>query len=68
MKTDNEKLLELDKVIDDAISKIEDIGEFKDYDIDQKVESIYNKLEDLSIDVFEILVSKGLAEEDRDLW
>lgn len=68
MKTDNEKLLELDKVIDDAISDIEDIGEFQDYDIDQKVESIYNKLEDLSIDVFEMLVSKGLAEEDRDLW
>lgn len=68
MKTDNEKLLDLDKVIDDAISDIEDIGEFQDYDIDQKVESIYNKLEDLSIDVFEMLVSKGLAEEDRDLW
>ena len=68
MKTDNEKLLELDKVIDDTISGIEDIGEFQDYDIDQKVESIYNELEDLSIDVFEILVSKGLAEEDRDLW
>ena len=68
MKTDNEKLLDLDKVIDDAISDIEDIGEFQDYDIDQKVESIYNKLKDLSIDVFEMLVSKGLAEEDRDLW
>lgn len=68
MKTDNEKLLYLDKVIDEAISKIEDIGEFKDYDIDQKVERIYNKLEDLRIDVFEMLVSKGLAEEDRDLW
>ena len=61
MKTDNEKLLDLDKVIDDAISDIEDIGEFQDYDIDQKVESIYNKLKDLSIDVFEMLVSKGLA-------
>ncbi len=68
MKTDNEKLLDLDKVIDDAISDIENIGEFQDYDIDQKVESIYNKLEDLSIDIFEMLVSKGLAEEDRDLW
>lgn len=68
MKTDNEKLLDLDKVIDDAISDIEDIGEFQDYDIDQKVESIYNKLEDLSIDVFEMLVSKGLAEEDKDIW
>ena len=68
MKTDNEKLLDLDKVIDDAISDIEDIGEFQDYDIDQKVESKYNKLEDLSIDVFEMLVSKGLAEEDKDIW
>lgn len=68
MKTDNERLIELDKVIDDAISDIEDIGEFEDYDIDQKVESIYNKLEDLSIDVFEMLVSKGLAEEDKDIW
>lgn len=68
MKTDIEKLLDLDKVIDDAISDIEDIGEFQDYDIDQKVESIYNKLEDLSVDVFEMLVSKGLAAEDRDLW
>lgn len=68
MKTDNEKLLDLDKVIDDAISDIEDIGEFQDYDIDQKVESIYNKLKDLSIDVFEMLVSKGLAKEDRELW
>lgn len=68
MKTDNEKLLDLDKVIDDAISDIEDIGEFQDYDIDQKVESIYNKLKDLSIDVFEMLVSKGLAEEDKDIW
>lgn len=68
MKTDNEKLLDLDKVIDDAISDIENIGEFQDYDIDQKVESIYNKLEDLSIDVFEMLVSKGLAEEDKDIW
>ena len=68
MKTDNERLLELDKVIDDAISNIEDIGEFQDYDIDQKVESIYNKLEDLNIDMFEILVSKGLAKEDRDIW
>lgn len=67
MKTDNEKLLYLDKVIDEAISKIEDIGEFKDYDIDQKVDSIYNKLEDLSIDVFEMLVCKRLAEEDRGL-
>ena len=68
MKTDNEKLLKLDEVIDEAISDIEDIGEFQDYDIDQKVESIYNKLEDLSIDVFEMLVSKGLAKEDRDIW
>lgn len=68
MKTDNERLLELDKVIDDAIFNIEDIGEFQDYDIDQKVESIYNKLEDLNIDMFEILVSKGLAKEDRDIW
>ncbi len=67
MKTDIERLLYLDKVIDDAISSIEDIGEFEDYDIDQKVESIYNRLEDLSIDVFE-MVSRGLAKEDRDIW
>lgn len=44
MGTDNEKLLYLDRVIDDAISDIEDLGEFQDYDIGQKVERGRNEI------------------------
>ncbi|NVF11859.1 hypothetical protein HV819_07690 [Anaerococcus sp. AGMB00486] len=63
MKSDREKLLDMFDVFEDAIKGVEDIGEFEDYDLDQKIEEIYNKLEDLSIDVWGLIRERGWSDE-----
>ena len=63
MKSDKEKLSDMFDVLESAIKKVEDIGEYKDYDLDQNIEEIYKKLEDLSIDVFGLIRERGWSEE-----
>lgn len=63
MKTDKEKLFDMFDVFENAIKGVEDIGEYKDYYLDQNIEEIYNKLEDLSIDVWKLIRERGWSDE-----
>lgn len=63
MRTDKEKLFDMFGVFEKAIKGVEDIGEYEDYDLDQNVEEIYNKLEDLSIDVWGLIRERGWSDE-----
>ncbi|MDY3007012.1 hypothetical protein [Anaerococcus porci] len=63
MKSDKEKLFDMFDVFENAIKEVEDIGEYEDYDLDQKIEEIYNKLEDLSIDVWGLIRERGWSDE-----
>lgn len=63
MKSDKEKLFDMFDVLENTIKNVEDIGEYEDYDLDQKIEGIYNKLEDLSIDVWELICERGWSDE-----
>ena len=50
-------------VFENAIKEVEDIGEYRDYDLDQNIEEIYNKLEDLSIDVWGLIRERGWSDD-----
>lgn len=63
MKSDKEKLFDMFNVFEKAIKEVEDIGEYEDYDLDQNIEEIYNKLEDLSIDVWGLIRERGWSDE-----
>lgn len=63
MKSDKEKLFDMFDVLENTIKNVEDIGEYEDYDLDQKIEGIYNKLEDLSIDVWELICERGWSDD-----
>ncbi|KWZ93398.1 hypothetical protein HMPREF3224_01563 [Anaerococcus hydrogenalis] len=63
MRTDKEKLFDMFDVFENAIKEVEDIGEYGDYDLDQKIEKIYNDLEDLSIDVWELICERGWSDD-----
>lgn len=63
MKSDKEKLFDMFNVFENAIKEVEDIGEYRDYDLDQNIEEIYNKLEDLSIDVWGLIRERGWSDE-----
>lgn len=63
MRTDKEKLFDMFDVFENAIKEVEDIGEYEDYDLDQKIEKIYNDLEELSIDVWELISERGWSDE-----
>lgn len=63
MRTDKEKLFDMFGVFENAIKEVEDIGEYGDYDLDQKIEKIYNDLEDLSIDVWELICERGWSDD-----
>ncbi len=63
MKSDKEKLFDMFDVFENAIKGVEDIGEYEDYDLDQNIEEIYNKLEDLSIDVWELICERGWSDD-----
>lgn len=63
MKSDKEKLFDMFDVFENAIKEVEDIGEYEDYDLDQKIEKIYNDLEELSIDVWELISERGWSDE-----
>lgn len=60
---DIEKAFELFDVLSSAISGIEEIGEFSDYDLDERVESIYKGVEELIVDVVSILKDLGVSDE-----
>lgn len=60
---DIEKAFELFDVLSSAISGIEEIGEFSDYDLDERVESIYKGVEELMVDVVSILKDLGVTEK-----
>ena len=59
---DMEKAFELFDVLNSAIYRIEDIGEFDDYDLDERVESIYKSVEELKVDVVSILKDLGISD------
>ncbi|MDY6079150.1 MAG: hypothetical protein SPI61_00195, partial [Ezakiella sp.] len=59
---DIEKAFELFDVLNSAIHGIEDIGEFDDYDLDERVESIYKSVEELKVDVVSILKDLGISD------
>lgn len=59
---DTEKAFQLFDVLSSAISGIEDIGEFDDYDLDERVESIYKSVEELKVDVVSILKDLGISD------
>ncbi|PMC81370.1 hypothetical protein [Anaerococcus hydrogenalis] len=63
MKSDKEKLFDMFNVFENAIKEVEDIGEYRDYDLDQNIEEIYNKLEDLSIDVWGLIRERGWSDD-----
>lgn len=63
MKSDKEKLFDMFDVLEKSIKGVEDIGEYEDYDLDQNVEEIYNKLEELSIDVWGLIRERGWSDE-----
>lgn len=63
MRTDKEKLFDMFDVFENAIKEVEDIGEYEDYDLDQNIEEIYNKLEDLSIDVWGLIRERGWSDD-----
>ncbi|MDU6791084.1 MAG: hypothetical protein E6427_00020 [Anaerococcus sp.] len=63
MKSDKEKLFDMFDVLENTIKNVEDIGEYEDYDLDQNIEEIYNKLEDLSIDVWELICERGWSDD-----
>lgn len=63
MKSDKEKLFDMFDVFENAIKEVEDIGEYEDYDLDQNIEEIYNKLEDLSIDVWGLIRERGWSDD-----
>ena len=60
--SDTEKAFQLFDVLGSAISGIEEIGEFSDYDLDERVESIYKSVEELKVDVVSILKDLGVTE------
>lgn len=60
--SDTEKAFELFDVLNSAIYGIEDIGEFDDYDLDERVESIYKSVEELKVDVVSILKDLGISD------
>lgn len=60
--SDTEKAFQLFDVLGSAISGIEEIGEFSDYDLDERVESIYKSVEELKVDVVSILKDLGISE------
>lgn len=59
---DTEKAFQLFDVLGSAISGIEEIGEFSDYDLDERVESIYKSVEELKVDVVSILKDLGISD------
>ena len=59
---DMEKAFELFDVLNSAIYGIEDIGEFNDYELDERVESVYKGVEELMVDVVSILKDLGVTE------
>lgn len=59
---DTEKAFQLFDVLGSAISGIEEIGEFDDYDLDERVESIYKSVEELKFDVVSILKDLGISD------
>lgn len=59
---DMEKAFELFDVLNSAIHGIEDIGEFNDYELDERVESVYKGVEELMVDVVSILKDLGVTE------
>lgn len=60
--SDTEKAFELFDVLNSAIHGIEDIGEFNDYELDERVESVYKGVEELMVDVVSILKDLGVTE------
>lgn len=59
---DMEKAFELFDVLNSAIYGIEDIGEFNDYELDERVESVYKGVEELIADVVSILKDLGVTD------
>lgn len=59
---DTEKAFQLFDVLSSAISGIEEIGEFSDYDLDERAESIYKGVEELMVDAVSILRDLGVTE------
>lgn len=63
MKSDKEKLFDMFDVLESAIKEVEEIGEYKDYDLDQNINEIYKKLDDLCKAVDELICERGWGEE-----
>lgn len=54
---DLDKLEEIYKILDKALRSIEDVGELRDYDLDNEVQCVYQAIDDAYTDVH------GLIEE-----
>lgn len=59
---DTEKAFQLFDVLGSAISGIEEIGEFADYGLDERVESVYKGVEELMVDAVSILRDLGVTD------
>lgn len=62
--SDTEKAFQLFEVLNDAFLGIENVGEFNDYDLDERVESIYKGVEKLMVDVVSILKDLSVTDEE----
>lgn len=63
MLTDREKLLKTFDIFETAIKKIEEIGEYDDFDLDRKIDLIYDNLQNLSASVYGLLEQRNWHEE-----